>query len=168
MKSIDLIRWALDFTAQGTARLVSDLRNTPLTPCTPGGKGGDGNHPIWLLGHLAFIEGAVHHTVTGAPNPVERWAPLFAPGTQPRKDAAAYPTFDELLRTFQDLRARNVALLDQLGESGLDRPPADVPKGFEEIMTTAGQTLLLTSIHNMVHYGQIADCRRVAGIKPPM
>lgn len=166
MKASDLIRWAMNFTAQGTARLVADLRNAPLTPSTPGAKGGDGNHATWLLGHLAFIEGAVHHTVTGNPNPVERWTPLFGMGTQPKADAGAYPTFDELLGTYQDLRARNLALLEQLGESGLDRRPADVPPEFEALMATIGQTLLLVALHNMVHYGQIADVRRVAGLKP--
>ena len=44
--------------------------------------------------------------------------------------------------------------------------PKKVPPGFEELMTTFGQTLLLLTLHNMVHYGQIADARRVAGLKP--
>jgi uncharacterized damage-inducible protein DinB len=92
--------------------------------------------------------------------------PLFAPGTVPKADAAAYPPFDEVLRTYRELRARNLKLLDQVGEAGLDRAPKHVPPGFEGVMQTFGQTLLLITLHNMVHYGQIADARRVAGRKP--
>jgi len=42
-----------------------------------------------------------------------------------------------------------------------------VSPGFEEVMKTVGQTFLLVALHNMVHYGQIADARRAAG-RPPL
>jgi hypothetical protein len=168
MKAIELIRWAMQFSDEHTAMLLADLRGAALTPSTPGAKGGDGNHALWLVGHLAFIEGAVRHVVLGEANPVEHWAPLFAAGTRPKADAGAYPPFEEVLRTYHELRARNVKMLEELGEAGLDRAPAHVPPGFESIMTSAGQTLLLIALHNMVHNGQIADARRVAGIKPLM
>lgn len=35
-------------------------------------------------------------------------------------------------------------------------------------MKTFGHTFLLITLHQMVHYGQIADARRVAGRKPVM
>jgi hypothetical protein len=35
-------------------------------------------------------------------------------------------------------------------------------------MATFGSSLLLIALHQMVHYGQIADSRRVAGRKPLM
>jgi DinB superfamily len=166
MKAIDLIRWALQLTDQGTAALVDAMRDAPLTQPTPGGKGGGGNHPMWVIVHLAFIEGGIPHILFGEPNPVAHWAPLFAAGTQPKTDPAAYPPFDEVLRAYRDLRARNLKLLDELGEAGLERAPKNVPPGFENEMKTFGQTLLLIALHNMVHYGQVADARRVAGIKP--
>ncbi len=164
MNRIELIRWALQMTDQATARLVQDMREAPLTQPTSRG----GNHPLWVLGHLAYIEGSIPHTLLGEENPVEHWAPLFAPGTQPTADPGAYPPFDEVLATYRDLRARNLKLLEGIGEAGLDRVPKNVPPGFEEVMTTFGQTLLLISLHNMVHYGQIADARRAAGRKPLM
>jgi hypothetical protein len=71
-----------------------------------------------------------------------------------------------VLATYRRLRARNLKLLDDVGDSGLDRAPVAVPQGFEEVMKTVGQTLLLIALHNMVHYGQIADARRAAGLKP--
>jgi hypothetical protein len=158
----------MEFTAHGTEAIVSDMRDACMTPSTPGAAGGDGNHALWLLGHLAFIEGGIPHILLGEPHPLAHWAHLFATGTKPLPDASAYPPFDEVLQRFRQLRARNLRLLEEAGEAGLDRPPRQVPPGFEDAMKTYGHTLLLVALHNMVHYGQIADARRVAGKKPLM
>ena len=167
MTRLELIRWAMQMTEQATAHLVEPLRDAPLTqPCTAGSTGSRGNHPLWILGHLCVIEGGIPNILLGEPNPVEHWWPLFGTGSEPKSDASAYPSFDELLRTYRELRAKNIKLLDQIGEEGLDRVPNNVPAGFETMMTTFGQTLLLIAMHNMVHYGQITDVRRVAGLKP--
>ena len=168
MNRIELIRWALSLTEGATAQIVGELRDAPLTRPTKGAKGGDGNHPIWTLGHLCVIEGGIPEILFGESNPVEHWKPLFAAGTKPSDGPSKYPSFDELLRKFHELRANTLRILDRLGDAGLDRKPKNVPPGFEQTMTTFGQTLLLISLHNMVHYGQIADVRRVAGVKPLM
>jgi hypothetical protein len=164
MKAIDLIRWAMQMTEEGTAAIVAELRDAPLTQPTPTG----GNHPLWTLGHLAYVEGAVSSILLGEKNPVEHWKPLFGTGTQPSTDATRYPPFDEVLRTYRELRARNLELLDEIGEEGLDRVPKHVPAGFEDSMKTAGHTFLLITLHNMVHYGQVAVARHAAGLKPLM
>ena len=52
MKAMELVRWALQLSDEGTAGLVEAMRETPMTPSTPGGKAGDGNHSIWTLGQL--------------------------------------------------------------------------------------------------------------------
>jgi hypothetical protein len=72
MTRIELIRWALQLTDQATARLVEEMRNAPLTFSTPGGKAGDGNHPLWILGHLCVIEGGIPRILLGEKNPVEQ------------------------------------------------------------------------------------------------
>ena len=169
MKAIELVRWAMQLTDEGTAALVADMRDAALTQPTRGADGrGAGNHPLWLLGHLAFLEGSIPQVLLGEPNPVAHWAPLFAAGTRPKADAGAYPPFDEVLAKYRALRARNLRLLDDVGDEGLDRVPKNVPPGFEDAMKTFGHTFLLIALHNMVHYGQVADARRAAGRKPLM
>lgn len=168
MKAIDLLRAALTWSDEGVGRIAADMRDAALITATPGAKGGDGNHTLWQLGHLAFIEGLLHHFIWGLPNPVEHWAPLFGTGTLSRPEAGIYPSFDEVLATFHSLRRQTIARLDQLGDSGLDGKPLTVPPGFEDVMTSVGHACLLLSIHSMVHYGQVADARRVAGRKPLM
>ena len=169
MKAIDIIRGALLATEQGTAALVEDMRDAALVQ--PGVRDGKpvGNHALWLMGHLAYIEGEVPGILlgpAGGPNPVEHWASLFAPGTEPRADAGLYPSFDEVVDAYRTHRARTLALLDELGDANMDRAPAAPPPGFEESMRTFGETLMLITLHNMVHYGQIADARRAAGRRP--
>lgn len=166
MQAIDLLRWALESTEQGFLALVEDLRSTPMTPSTPGAVRGDGNHAVWTLGHLCVIEGEVRHILLNEPNPVEHWKPLFDAGTKPASDASLYPSFDRLLQTFRELRSYTLTLLDGLDTATLDEAPAKVPPGFEEAMQTVGQTLLLLPLHQMVHYGELADVRRVVGIPP--
>lgn len=162
MKAIDLIRWAMQTTEEGIVSLVSDMRNAPLTQ--PTSKGG--NHPLWVMGHLAYFEGSIPHFILGEQNPLEHWASLFGTGTQPTTDASTYPPFDEALQKFRELRAKNIKLLDRIGEAGLDQAPKIIPAGFEKAMKTVGQTFLLICLHEMVHYGQVTDARRVAGRAP--
>src|SRR3954464_11682917 len=116
MKAIDVIRRALQFADRATLELIEDMRDAALTQPTPRG----GNHPLWVLGHITFVEGNIPHVLFGEPNPVAKWAPMFAPATEPTAAAADYPPFEEVLRTYRDLRARNMKTLDQLGDAGLD------------------------------------------------
>lgn len=164
MKAIDLVRWALKMTEDWTGKLAEDVRDAPLTAPTSRG----GNHPLWVMGHLALAEGRLLNVVSGEPNPVEHWEPLFSQGTEPTADAAAYPTFDEVLGTYRELRARTLKVLDELGDEGLGRAPKNVPAGFEEFMNTNGRAMLLITLHQAGHTGQIADVRRSLGRKPLM
>ena len=162
MKAIDAIRTALAICDQATIGLIEDMRDAPMTQPTPRG----GNHPLWVLGHLTFIEANVPTVLFGEKNPLAHWAPLFAPGTEPTIDASAYPSFDEIMRAYREARARNLKLLEQLGDAGLDRPTKAPPKGLEQVMSTAGMAFLAVALHQTSHRGQVADARRAAGRKP--
>ena len=162
MKSIDLIRFAMRKTDEWMTGTAETLRDSPLVQPTPRG----GNHPLWTVGHIAVVEGMVRHVLLGEPNPVERWRPLFGQGTTPTTDAAAYPPYDEVLATYRELRAKNLAMLEQIGDEGLDRTPAAIPPGFEDEMKTTGHTLLVIALHQMSHVGQLADARRASGREP--
>ena len=72
----------------------------------------------------------------------------------------------EVLATYRDLRAKNLARLEEIGEEGLDSAPAAIPPGFEDEMRTRGHTLLVIALHEMFHLGQLADARRASGREP--
>ena len=161
MKAIDAIRTALAL-GDDDVRFIEDMRHAPLTRPTPRG----GNHPLWLLGHLAVAEGRLHQIITGQPNPLEHWKPMFDWGTEPTDDPAAYPPFDEVLAAYRRLRRKTLALLDEIGDEGLDRPTKSPPPGLEEPFGTIGQALLTIASHQSFHGGQASVARRSTGKSP--
>lgn len=165
MTGMDAIQYTLALN-DNDMRLFEDMRDAPLTQ--PTGRGG--NHPLWILGHLALNEAAFHSMISGEANDLERWQPLFGTGTIPSTDPSAYPSYDEVFDAYRRQRARNLALLQTLGDAGLDRPPKSPPQGLppgaEALFDTNGRTLLMMAAHHAYHCGQIAVTRRAAGRNP--
>jgi len=162
MKAIDVLKNALTMGDRAMMMLLEDLRNAPMTSPTPRG----GNHPLWILGHITFVEANVPGVLFGEPNPLAHWAPLFSAGSEPSSDPKAYPSFDELLQKYQEARAKNLKLLDEIGDAGLDRPTKKQPKGLEEALATFGKAYMTVAMHQMNHRGQLADARRALGRQP--
>jgi DinB superfamily len=161
MKAIDAIRSAFGF-CDLTFRSIQDMRKTALTQPGPYG----GNHAMWIVGHLAVAEGRLHKILLGEPNPVEHWKPLFDWETTPKTDPSAYPPFDEVVQTFLRLRAKTLALLNEIGNDGLDRPTKSPPPGLEASFGTVGQAVMTIAMHQVFHNGQASVARRASGKTP--
>jgi uncharacterized damage-inducible protein DinB len=164
MTTIEFIRNALVQSTDMTLKLIDDMADQPLTFPTPKG----GNHPLWVLGHLAWSEGEFHQVMLGRPNPLAHWKELFGAGTEPTAAAARYPSFDAVRKAFTDLRAETIKFLDTLTDADLDQRSKACPPEFEKFLGTLGQCFLLDIIHPLTHRGQVADARRAAGRKPLM
>jgi uncharacterized damage-inducible protein DinB len=162
MTTIEFIRTGLDRSAGMTLKLIDDMSDQPLTFPTPKG----GNHPLWVLGHLAWTEGQFLQFMLGRPNPLAHWKDLFGPGTEPSAAAARYPTFDVVRKAFQDQRAETMKVLNTLTDADLDRQCQDCPPELTQFVGTYGQCFLLAIMHAATHRGQVADARRAAGRKP--
>jgi len=59
--------------------------------------------PLWVLGHLTFIEGAIPELLLGEVNPVERWQQYFGTGTEPVADVDKYPSLSEIREKYLQL-----------------------------------------------------------------
>lgn len=140
---------------------LADMKDAPFT--RPGSWGG--NHPMWIAGHLAVVEGRLHKMLFNEPNPVEHWKPLFDWGTTPTDDAANYPSYDEVLKTFSDLRGKTMAYLASVDEAAL-AAPVKVPMPDMPGPQTVGGTILLIAAHQCLHAGEAAVTRRAAGKSP--
>jgi hypothetical protein len=163
MKTVDFIRTSLDRSARAVLALIEDMEDAPFTFPTPKG----GNHPLWVLGHLAWAEGyVIQHVMLGRPNPFAHWKSLFGIGSEASAEASQYPPFAEVLEAFRNVRGQTLNVLDTLGDDDLDQPTRDCPPEFKEVLGTYAQCFLGTIFNTMHHRGQVADARRAAGRKP--
>src|SRR5262245_54333208 len=118
MNATEVVRHALEMSDKLANTMLEDMREAPLTQPTARG----GNHPLWVVGHLAFSEGQLYQMMTGERNPLVGWSKFFAGGTEPSADAGHYPKFDEVFGKYRQLRAATLKRLDGMDDAALDRP----------------------------------------------
>jgi len=167
MKTTDYIRMGLETSKMFTLGLLDDMKDAPLTQ--PTSKGG--NHPLWILGHLTYAEAnIVNHIILGNENPLVGWKEMFGNTIEvsrgPVTEADYYLAWDEVRQKFDDVRAETMSTLDQLSDEDLDLPSKNCPPGREQLMGTVGGCFLILTLHPLMHYGQVADARRMAGRDP--
>jgi hypothetical protein len=157
MQAIDAIRIVLKFSDMGM-KYLAEISDAPLLRPGPWG----GNHAMWIAGHLTVVEGRLHQMIRGTPNPVHQWKAMFDWGSEPVDDPAAYPPFEEVLRTFKELREQTHAFLNEFGEEGLDRPTKCQPPGFSGF-ETVGAAIIIIAGHACGHLGGLNVLRAAAG-----
>jgi uncharacterized damage-inducible protein DinB len=160
MQSIDLIRDNLRKSRDLVLSRIEDMRDHGVVFPTPNG----GGHTLWVLGHLAYIEGLIiRGFMRGEPNPLADWEEPFD-GADTTGDASRYPPFDEVLARCREMREGTLALIETLTEEDLGRVSAKAPEGHEENFGTWRRCLQFVADHWYMHRGQLADARRAAGV----
>jgi len=161
MQSIDLIRENLRKSTDRVLLRVEEMREHCMVAPTPNG----GCHTLWVLGHLAYIEGLVVRTfMLGERNPLAEWEERFD-GAEVSCEASAFPPFDQVLERCRELRASTVTVIDGLSEADLDRASANAPRGHEATFGTYRLCLQYVADHWYMHRGHLADARRAAGLE---
>lgn len=163
MKATEFVRMALNNGKGWTLGLLNDMRDAPLTFPTPNG----GNHPLWVLGHIVRAESdLLDGFILGKPN---RFPELeqFGMGNEPTGNASDYPSMDELLEKFDQIRAASLAYLESLSDVDLDQK-SHAPDEFGDSFGTVGACYAAMATHMAFHTGQVADARRAAGRRPLM
>jgi hypothetical protein len=161
MQSIDLIRENLKRSEDIVLARVEDMRDHCVVFPTPRG----GCHTLWVLGHLAYIEGLViRGFMLGEPNPLADWEDVFD-GADTSGDIEQFPPFDQVLEECRKVRAATISLLDSLTEDDLDKASENAPDGVEELFGTYRRCLQYAADHWFMHRGQLADARRAAGLQ---
>ena len=163
MKTTDYIRMALENGRGWALGLINDMKDSPLTQPTPNG----GNHPLWVLGHIVRAESdLLDGFILGKPN---RFPELenCGMGHTPSLNAADYPSMDELLAKFEEIRSATIAHLDTLSDEDLDRK-SHAPEEFGPSFATVAACFAAMAGHMAFHSGQVADARKAAGRAPLM
>lgn len=163
MNATDFAKAALETSKTLVSGLITDMKDAPLTQPTKNG----GNHPLWVLGHLAYSEAnIVNDIMLGETNPLAEWKDVFGGGSTPVADASKYPPFDEVLAKFEEVRERTLTLLNGFTEEDLNKPARNCPPERQDFFGTIGQCLVILALHPAMHSGQVADARLAAGRKP--
>jgi DinB superfamily len=161
MRSIDLIRDNLTKSRNRVLLHVEDMKEQSVVFPTPRG----GCHTLWVLGHLAYIEGLVVRVfMLGEPNPLAEWEQLFD-RADPSGDVKEYPPFDLVFAQCWEMRESTLALLESLTEDDLDKASANAPRGWADTFGTYRLCLQYVADHWYMHRGHLADARRAAGVK---
>ncbi len=126
-----------------------------------------GVNPAWIIGHLGLVANNALHMLGGSPSiDVDRYKSLFSGGTQVSTDPAAYPAWDELLKTWREGHAAVVAAAADVSDAVLDAPnPIDAFR--KNLPTTRDFLGFVLTGHEAVHLGQLTTWRRVQG-QPPL
>ena len=144
--------------------LINDMRDQPTVQPTSNG----GNHPHWVLGHLAYSESSLlDGFILGEENRFADLKDQFSAGTTPSASADGYPSMDELMGKFETIRAATLAHLETLSEADLDKPTS-APEELRDFFGTVGACYSAMAVHIAFHAGQVADARRAAGKAPLM
>ncbi|MEM1070951.1 MAG: DinB family protein [Planctomycetota bacterium] len=123
-----------------------------------------GCHTLWILGHLAYIEGLViYEFMLNEVNPVDHWKDMFD-GPTVSDDPLDFVPFDEALESCRARRASTIEQLRAIGESDLDQVSKNVPSAAIEWFGTYRQCFQYVSDHWFMHRGQLADARSAAGV----
>jgi hypothetical protein len=159
MHTKEAIQFALTVSNGTVLSAIDEMSGAAMTFPTPNG----GCHPLWVLGHLALIEGMIPVVLFGDKNPAAEWQSYFGENSEPVADPSAYPPLIEVRERYVQLREQNLKLLESLSEEDLDKPTKAPPKGREQEFATYGQSFLVLALHQTMHRGNVTDARRAAG-----
>lgn len=159
MKTKEAIQYALTLSNGAVLSAIDKMSDAATTFPTPNG----GCHPLWVLGHLAVVEGSIPEVLFGQSNPVADWEKLFGAGSEPVGNASAYPSFAEVRAKYLELREQNMKLLDSLSDADLDKRTVAPIKGLEKEFDTFGRSFLTLAMHQTMHRGNVTDALRAAG-----
>ncbi|QDT89640.1 DinB family protein [Gimesia algae] len=125
---------------------------------------GEGNHALWIMGHLAFADDLFISAFLNEPSCLTpEHEELFTSGTTPSDDPADYPDREELQKRMTTARNRFIDWAQTLeGETLWEASPEAVAPIASNAIT-AVHTL---SQHDFFHAGQIATIRTSLGMKP--
>ncbi len=136
-----------------------DAADAATSTC-PGGQ-----HPVWVIGHLAFVAGQVTSMLGGTPSiDMDRWKALFDGGTELQQGVGAYPAWDEVVAAWKKGHADVVALAPNAPSEALAGPcPYDffVQAGLPTVHDFL--SFVLTT-HEGYHLGQLSAWRRAKGM----
>ncbi len=122
------------------------------------------NHPLWLMGHVAWEDDDILVTLTGGASALpDGWKAMFGTGSKPSSSLNDYPPVSEVRRCFDMTRESLLAWYGGLDEATLASPLPDALQGTAESYAALAGTL---AWHEGLHAGQLTVARKLMGLPP--
>ncbi len=155
---VELLAEQLAFCREQTLKTASGVpeagRLVQLRPA----KG----HPLWLLGHLANTANVIVIQWTFNSESVtskefrKKFAPDFGGGDPVTPNAADYPSWDEVVATYEKAFDAVLDGVKNLSDADLPKPlPGRIPDPLRQHFSSIGTTLNIMILHDSYHRGQI-------------
>ena len=120
------------------------------------------NHPAWLLGHLSHSLEAIGGELGVGPWLDPAWTELFATGSTPQRDRAAYPAKSALLESLESGAEKIFGRLDEMSDDDCSAPLPDAR--YRDTFPTIGHAVVhILGSHFALHMGQLSCWLRVMG-----
>lgn len=111
----------------------------------------EGSNPmLWIVGHVIWARGNTVGLLGGAWS--RPWTPLFARGVK-MSEAADYPSSEELLLAWQEVKASLQSAMEQASDEALAAP---APKTIPSFDGKVSGVLAFLAWHETYHVGQAA------------
>lgn len=124
--------------------------------------GSNGNHAIWILGHLAVSDDQILAALTGTESKLsETLTKQFIGGSEPSDNRSDYPSRESLLATMQQTHERFIDWVESLDEESMNKA---APEFLQPFAPDAISTAFSVSAHDLCHAGQISTARASLGI----
>ena len=150
----------LAFARQATLAFLGDIPEDKLcySPVP------DGNHALWLIGHLTRTDDSVQSKLGGTPARCPAgWDKLFGMGSKPSPRASDYPPFAELKQQFAARRDDLIAGFKAMDAVKLVEP---LPADYLRLAPNYAGFMAWLAWHEGMHAGQLRLIGKGLG-KPP-
>lgn len=119
-------------------------------------------HPLWLVGHLANTANVImlQWVLNGDSVTPKGFGKMFAPdfggGAPVTPNAADYPSWDEVIATYDKTFGTAIELAKKLADDDLPKPlPGRIPDPLRQHFSSIGKSLNIMVLHDSYHRGQI-------------
>jgi len=159
----DLIETGLNTLGFSRGFLMNLLEATPddaffKVPCT------GGNHPAWIVGHLALTDDSFLASRTGKASSLpESWDKLFGMKSESVEDTSIYPSREELTVKLVSTREALIDWLKSLSDEQLLEP---ITGDWSQFAKNPASLMGTIAWHEGLHAGQIGVVRRMIGLPP--
>ena len=150
----------LAFARRATLAFLDDLPEDKLcySPVP------DGNHAMWLIGHVTVTDDAVCSGLGGGPAKCpEGWNGLFGMGSTPMPDPSAYPSATELKEHLHARREDLIAWFRSMDHAKLTQA---LPEDSLRFAPNYAGLMASLAYHEGLHAGQLRVITKSLG-KPP-